>query len=442
MEDPQLWRWAVIRVEATNLGEVLASNRVRAVRSLLYDGGGRGGGGENARITTDNLRLILNFLLRSDFVLKSLKMRTFLENNSENSSLLAQIVCQVEEVDLQELQLRCDLVTFSEVFSQIATTQNIKLKSLNITGVNLLGVWGDSLSKAVNRIEEVKMSGVRMLPEQLHNILNIFLAGGSFLKSLDLSRAINIPLERHLLSQTVANLVEVNLSDVGCPMLDINALLSDIIERDRSQVALKKLLISGIDVSHVSSTTLSEVASRLESLGLSRTNLLGLHVTELFSRITGATKLRLKELDIGGNNLHLVRKPDILAKVVSRLINVNLWRTNLNQEQIKCLFEEIIKTETLRLRSLNISQNDLSSLSPAVFSQAVSRLEEVRMFKCRIAPTASSYGSYSLPHHDCYFQQLSDSPGNLRVLLGNFSLSHRIIGKLSVQLYKFSHSFL
>ena len=423
-----------MRVEATNLREVLASNRIRAVRALLYDGGGEG-------INTDSLRLLSNFLLRSDFVLKSLKMMTFLENNFENSSLLAQIVCQVEEVDLQELELSSDLLMFTEVFSQIEARQNMKLRSLNIAGVNLIDVSEDSLSNAVNRIERVKLSQVRMLPDQLHNILNSFLAGGSLLKSLDLSRGLNIPIERQILSQTVASLVEVNLAGIG-PLVDINALLSDISERDRDQVSLRKLSLSGNDLSHVSSTALSEVATRLESLGLSRTNLLGDQVATLFSRITANSGVRLRELDIGGNNLNLVLQPNILAKVVSRLINIDLWRTNLNQEQIQHLFDEIIKTDTLRLRSLNISQNNLSSLSPTVFSQALCRLEEVRMYKCKIAPTSSSYGSYSLPHHDCYFQPLSDCRGNLRILLGNFSLSRQIIGKLSAQLDKFSHSFL
>ena len=89
----------MIRVKAGSLREVLASNRIRAVRSLEYDGGG-----EDPGNTTDNLKLILNILLKSDLVLKSLKIKSFSENNSENSSLLAQIVCQVEEVDLQEIR--------------------------------------------------------------------------------------------------------------------------------------------------------------------------------------------------------------------------------------------------------------------------------------------------------------------------------------------------
>ena len=438
MEDPQLWRWAVIRVKAGSLREVLASNRIRAVRSLEYDGGG-----EDPGNTTDNLKLILNFLLKSDFVLKSLKIKSFLEDNSENSSLLAQIVCQVEDVDLQEIS--SDPLMFTEVFSQIETNRNMKLKSLNICGVNLTrtSVCQDSLSNAINRIEKVNLSLLRMLPDQLHNIFDSFLSGGSRLKSLDLSFAQNIQIERQILSQTVANLVEVNLSHLGAWSHSvITALLSDLFEKDRGQTNLRKLLLEGNNLSHVSPTVLSEVACRLESFDLSQTNLLGDQLVELFSRITGTGEVRLKELDIGGNNLDQVVEPNILAGVVSRLTNIDLWRTNLNQEQIQHLFDEIIRTDTLRLRSLNISQNNLSSLSPLVFSQAIRRLEAVRMYKCKIAPTSSSYGSYSLPHHDCYFQPLSDSQGNLRILLGNFSLSQQIIRKLSTQLHKFSHSFL
>ena len=73
MEDPQLWRWAVIRVKAGSLREVLTSNRIRAVRSLEYDGGG-----EDPGNTTDNLKLILNILLKSDFVLMDLELKVSL----------------------------------------------------------------------------------------------------------------------------------------------------------------------------------------------------------------------------------------------------------------------------------------------------------------------------------------------------------------------------
>ena len=432
-DDPLLWSWAVMRASGRNLSDVLNSSRIQAVRGLLYDGGG-----EDARTVSDNLRTISNKLMDNSLSLKYLNIDTYLEDSSENSIWLARIVCQVEQVELHDMKLSSDLITFKEVFADIGRKENLKLRSLNVSGSCITAVDAETFAQAVNRVEEMKMCRTRMLPAQLQAMLIEFLAGGSTLKSLDLSRALNIPIEMSLLSQTVCNLVEVKLWGTD-PVIDINLLLSKILETEH--LNLRKLDIGGSDLCRVCPRTLSEVACQLEGVGLSRANLPEAHLSELFSKMSGSDPLKVKDLDVGGNNLSVAVSPHTLANVVTRTRNVDLWRTHLTEEQIHILFQNIVTAKNLELRKLNISQNNLSSLSPAEFSEALNRLEEVSLYKCKIVNTSNSYGSYSLPHHDCYFHQICENPGKLRVLRGNFSLSQQIIGRLNKKLQKFSHSF-
>ena len=39
-DDPQLWRWALMRLTGSNVREVFTSSRLLAVRAILYDGTG------------------------------------------------------------------------------------------------------------------------------------------------------------------------------------------------------------------------------------------------------------------------------------------------------------------------------------------------------------------------------------------------------------------
>ena len=414
--------------------DVLSSTRLRAVRAALYDGTR-----EDTDTVTESLKNLSEQLVNNndDLILKYLKFVTFLENSSHNSTRLANILSRVEHVDLQELKLHEDFAFYDEVMRNIAGNSNIKLKSLNITEANLLGVDEEILSLVLNRIEKVEMSRVKILPEQFQAISNDFIDGDSQLKSLNLSRTLNISPDMTTFSQTVCNLVEIVLRGTD-RVIDIQTLFLKILETEN--LTLKRLDVSENSLSHVSPSALVGVVCRLDSVGLAKTNMTGSHLSSLFQTISAEGQL--KELDVGGNNLSISVPPNTLATAITRLRIVNLWRTNLSEGHVNSLFKEIVQADNLELRNMNISQNNLSNLTPVEFSRGVRRLEEVTMLRCKLVNTSStSYGSYSLPPHDSYLQPVCEVAGKLRVLKGNFLLSGQIIERLNMKLHKFCHSF-
>ena len=92
---------------------------------------------------------------------------------------------------------------------------------------------------------------------------------------------------------------------------------------------------------------------------------------ELFSNFSKLPDLKLKHLDICHNDLSSI-KPSVLSQAVVRLEEVWLFWTELTGQQVEDIFHLVIKAGaegSLRLRSLNIRQRNVSSLSPSVIHQ-------------------------------------------------------------------------
>ena len=92
---------------------------------------------------------------------------------------------------------------------------------------------------------------------------------------------------------------------------------------------------------------------------------------ELFSNFSKLPDLKLKHLDICHNDLSSI-KPSVLSQAVVRLEEVWLFWTELTGQQVEDIFHLVIKAGAegrLRLRSLYISQGNVSSLSPSVIQQ-------------------------------------------------------------------------
>ena len=83
-------------------------------------------------------------------------------------------------------------------------------------------------------------------------------------------------------------------------------------------------------------------------------------------------KLNLSELDVSPVS------PCLLANAVILLEEICLWESNLNKKQVEALITSI-SSENLRLKKLDLQTNDLSSVEPGLLAKAVGRLSEVRL---------------------------------------------------------------
>ena len=62
---------------------------------------------------------------------------------------------------------------------------------------------------------------------------------------------------------------------------------------------------------------------------------------------------------------------------MTRLEDVNLARINITNVQIQALFTEM--SQYCQLRKLNLCEKNLSSLEPQLFARVVTRLEDVNL---------------------------------------------------------------
>ena len=85
----------------------------------------------------------------------------------------------------------------------------------------------------------------------------------------------------------------------------------------------------------------------------------------------------MKKLEMSGNNLSTV-DAGLLARAVNMLQEVNMGDIQLTVEQGTAIFTAI-NQENCKMKQLNISNNNLSSVDAGLVARAVNMLEEVEM---------------------------------------------------------------
>merc|ERR1719319_1905262 len=83
---------------------------------------------------------------------------------------------------------------------------------------------------------------------------------------------------------------------------------------------------------------------------------------------------RLKKLDLGLNNLPNVN-PELFARALTKLEDVNLFATHINIAQAQTLFNAMV--QNCQLKKLDLQFNNLSTVDPVVLAKAVMKLETV-----------------------------------------------------------------
>ena len=143
-------------------------------------------------------------------------------------------------------------------------------------------------------------------------------------------------------------------------------------------IKLVKLSIWSNDMATVPSDTLSRAAEKLEDLSLFITNLTTDQVNGLLSRIVESGQLKLKSLDICDNDLSSV-STQVLVDAISRLEGINLYNTKLTQDQLEGITKTVAECEVLKLNNIDLRYNNLSSLAPDILSLSAVRLKRISL---------------------------------------------------------------
>ena len=123
---------------------------------------------------------------------------------------------------------------------------------------------------------------------------------------------------------------------------------------------------------------------RLESVSLWGDCLSVEQLSQLFLAITEARDLRLRRLNISGNDLSRL-EADQMARSVVRLQEIFLLNTRLTTLQAELILARIVSSRS-PLRGLYIGDNNLASVSPTLLAQAVVELQTVSLDDTNMSP--------------------------------------------------------
>ena len=121
---------------------------------------------------------------------------------------------------------------------------------------------------------------------------------------------------------------------------------------------------------------LSKASASMEVVNLSNMMVTSNENEAVFSKIFKpiCEESKLKKLDVSNNDLSSV-EPGLMAKLVQNLEYIDLITTGLTNQQTDSIFRAI--NETSKLKFLSIRNNNLSSVKPEILAAAMAKLEEV-----------------------------------------------------------------
>jgi hypothetical protein len=153
--------------------------------------------------------------------------------------------------------------------------------------------------------------------------------------------------------------------------LKVEAMSEELLQAVARHPGLKVMSMQGTNLYKVIPDLLVRAVTRLEEVEMRVTNLTKPQMEAIFISIIYKDSLLLRKLNISGINLSQV-SPDLLARAVTRLEEVKMRRTCLTKQQM-----EAILTQSLVETSLKVLSSDLDRIQPQPDETLVSRARQV-----------------------------------------------------------------
>ena len=287
-----------------------------------------------------------------------------------DSDLLARVITGIEEVILEDTKL--DEKQWNAIFN---STKGAKLKKLSILASifayeGMLSVANpQSLAEAVSTLEKVKLD--RVLTTEQSKAMFDRLAVESKLKSKFKLKSLDIGWT-DLSSVAIQSLAMV-VSQVEEATLDlttqqITAIFNKATEED---CQLKVLNLHWNDLFQVNPDVMVTAVNKMDKVSLGCVSLNAIQCNAIFWLAAGKSKL--KELDISDNDLSSVNKHD-MARAVNNMEKIDLEDTKLTNQQCSQIFKCAENESNLKV--MKIGHNDLRAVEPGSMARAVGKMEE------------------------------------------------------------------
>ena len=283
-----------------------------------------------------------------------------------NSDLLARVITGIEEVSLEYTKL--DEKQWNAVFN---STKGAKLKKLSIIvysyGMDLSLANPQSLAEAASTLEKVKLDSCGLTTEQSKAMFDR-LAVESKLKSIEIRCTYLSSVAVQSLAMVVSQVQEATLFHTHLTTQQITAIFNKATEEDSQ---LKVLNLIGNYLSQVNPHVMAAAVNKMDKVDLGFGHLNATQCNAIFGLAAGKSKL--KDLDISDNDLSSVNKHD-MERAVNNMEKINLECTELTNQQCIQIFK-YAENES-NLKDMKIGRNDLSAVEPGSMTRAVSKMEE------------------------------------------------------------------
>jgi len=285
-----------------------------------------------------------------------------------NVALLVRVFNKLEEVNIWPL-FSIEARHWDAIFLSVRSSS--KLKKINISNNDMSKAESEPMAQAICRMEEVNLRYTHLTTIQCETIFSESTKNSSKLAKLDISSNDISLVNPELLAKATCQMEEVNMSDTSMTTQQCETILESAMNSSK----LVKLDITENDIPLVNPELLAKAVCQMEEVELSDTDMSTIQCEMIFLE-SAKTSSKLVKLNIEGNDLSLVS--EIMGKAICKMKEVNLRRTSLTPQQCEEIFVECAKNSS-KLAKLDIEDNDLSLVSPEIMGKAICKMEEVTM---------------------------------------------------------------
>jgi len=327
-------------------------------------------------LTSEQVTALLTKIRESDDI--TLKTLDFLRLSYKDldgdqvvaPELLSEVI-RVESCDLSGSTAQ----QVREVFSTLADSQDVKLKTLDTRGIDLSLVPAEHFVQGMEKLEKINLQFSRLTLDQLNAILEKFVTEKEFrdkvgteLPVFTFSESLEL-VSPELFARAFIAFPAVTLQ--GLTSEQSTAVLRMIAKLDRSDISELKLLHS--NYKEIAPELLCDAVFNVKTVVI-YSDLSTDQSHDLFNRIasTEIETIELRKLSTFWSNLSSL-SPNILSVVMKKLkLDIEIcpemnWRTDDEED----LFRELVKHGLPKLRSFRTEDTRLWSICPEVLSQVV-----------------------------------------------------------------------
>ena len=387
-----MWGDIILKVDWENLEEVVESRRLGAVRRMSVEDD----------LPRKQLETLLNGIISVGAGLKALyilgtKSRYLLSLKEEEEEvgmaktelsdgagtekgepslssiepeLVVRAINRMEEVQIDDSQLTW--LQIEPILRDISQTVS-RVKMLDVSKTNISKLDPTLLASAVTRMIWVVLNGTDLTFEQAKMMMTALNVEGSELMKLDISENNLSQVDPFLLAQAVNSLEEVDMDSTELTVEQVKAIFNAKLE-DGSR--LKKLGISANEMSFSSQDPflMARAVHKMEEVEMRFNDLTPWQLDTILSRSMRKNTILMK-LDITENNL-MPLYPYSLAAAMRQFEEVSICCTKLTFKQARLIMLAISANDS-RVKTLEISGNNLSKIKPHELAKAVNKLEEI-----------------------------------------------------------------